>query len=454
MCKKLKAFFALLIAIAPAVRAQTGLTGAINTLLTPQIKNDEPGGVVLVAKNGQVIYKKPFGMADMELGVPVNDSMIFYIGSNTKQFTAIAILQLVEQGKIQLQDTIGKFIDSCPYPASSITIQQLLSHTSGLGSNYETASATLRNQAGATPAGLAKYVAQLPMDFSPGTKWDYNNANFYVLGWLVEKLSGKSYAGYVTENIFARAGMYNTYMQKELSIIKNRPHGYKNDKTGDIQPVNNINTGTTTYAAGGIQSTAADLLKWNRALLAGKIVKPATLTAAFTPQKLLNGEPVKYGLGWHLEELHGSPTVRHGGLVPGFTAETLYLPKEDVFVIILLNAGISKIPIIALSRIIAGLAIGKPYIFNEVAFDKSILKNFVGVYTNTHKEQINITEDNGQLCFQRPGGHLYVLHYAGNNEFFMDKDFLRVQFTTGAAGSIKSLQLSKVDIGMTEWFKD
>lgn len=452
MLLKSKLLTVALIAMTSFACAQTAsLPAQFDQLLNPYFNSHEPGGVVLVAKGGQVIYQKAFGLADMELNVPVNDSMIFYIGSNTKQFTAVAILQLLEQGKIQLQDTIGKFIP-CPWPASGVTIQQVLSHTSGLGSNYDPAFATIGDKPGNKTRKIAEYILRLPMIFSAGTKWEYNNAGFYVLGYLIEKLSGESYADYVTAHLFKPAGMYNTYMEKEMLIVKNRPNGYTNFKVG-MRNIQRNNMGATAYAAGGIQSTVADMLKWNRALLAGTIIQPATLTLAFTPQRLLNGQPVTYGFGWHLETLHGSPTIRHGGLVPGYTSETLYLPKEDVYVVILLNEETAYVPITALSRIIGAMAIGKPYIFNETAIDKQALKKFTGLYENKFNELVNISEQNGRLIFQRPNGGPNILYYAGNNEFFFEKDYFRVQFMTDSVGKIKSLQTSKVDIGMTEWFK-
>jgi hypothetical protein len=200
-------------------------------------------------------------------------------------------------------------------------------------------------------------------------------------------------------------------------------------------------------------STVQDMLKWLQALNRGILLKPETLAHAYIPQKLLNGTYANYGLGWHLEQIHGSATRRHGGMVPGYTSETLYLPEEDVYVVILTNAEFSPMPITALSRIMAGSAIGKPYIFQESAIDKNQLKKFVGLYENEFGEYLNITEQNGKLVFQRPNGNPYNLGYAGNNEFFFKKDFLRVHFVTGLSGKITSLQFSKVDLNMTEWLK-
>lgn len=430
--------------------SQSALSEDLNKLLQPYILANEPGGVVLVAKKGTVVYKKAFGMANMELNVPVNDSMIFYIGSNTKQFTAVAILQLSEKGKLQLQDSVGKFIN-CPYPVSGITIEQLLSHTSGMGSTNETPAYKLIDRKGVTPAELVKYYTSLPIEFPAGTKWAYNNANFYILGCLIEKLSGQSYADYVTENIFKPAGMLSTYMGKERSIIKNRPSGYTNFRLG----IFNIRVSTVEllYSSGGIQSTTEDMLKWNRALNGGRLLHTETLQHAYTPQTLVNGKKTSYGMGFHLQDLHRSPAYRHGGLVEGFTSETLYLPEEDVYVVMLLNQETFKIPIVPLVRIIAGLAINKPYNYTAIPISKAELPKFIGSYENTAGELVNITEQNGHLNFQRPYGTVYPLHYAGNNEFFLDKDLIRADFTLEADGKVKSLKTSQADVGIMEWFK-
>lgn len=443
--------FVCLVGIATSGISQTSVTEEFNKILQPYLKSDEPGGVILVAKKGEVIYKKAFGMANMELDVPVNDSMIFYIGSNTKQFTAVAILQLFEKGKLQLSDTLGKFIENCPYPVSGITIAQFLSHTSGMGSSNETPAYRMIDRKGVTAAELVRYYISLPIDFKAGTKWAYNNANFYILGYLIEKLSGIPYADYVTENIFRPAAMTNTYMGKESAIIKNRPLGYLNFRLGIMNT--RITTIETLYSSGGIQSTVEDMLKWNRALNAGKLIKPETLQYAYKPQTLANGSLTTYGMGFHLQELHKSPALRHGGLVEGFTSETLYLPNEDVYVVILLNEETFKIPIIPLARIFAGIAIDKPYSYTEISIDKKELPKFTGLYEFRTGELVNIAEINGRLTFQRPNGTLYDLHYSGNNEFFLDKDLLRTEFTSDSTGRIKSIKISQADAGMSEWFK-
>jgi CubicO group peptidase (beta-lactamase class C family) len=422
-------------------QAQTNLSRKIDSFLMTQFKPDEPGGVVLVAKNGNVLYKKAFGMADLELNVPVNDSMIFYIGSNTKQFTAVAILQLVEKNKLHLQDTLGKFIAGAPYPVSSITLRQLLSHTSGLTEKNEAIiNKLLKGQ---------KIENFISTDIVPGKKWEYSNTGYGTLGFIIEKITGKPYGEYIRENILKPAGMVHSFVDDNASIIKNRADGYAGPRQ------NNYNSRPTAKmgAAGGIMSTAEDMLQWTQALQSGILLKPETLQLAYTPQKLSDGSVTDYGMGWYLQELHGSATRRHGGRTAGYVSETLYFPQEGVYVIILTNTADPGFPIGAVTRIIAGMAINKPYIFEDQPIDKNELKTYIGLYENELGELVNISQEEGKLIWQRTNGGKAKLGFAGNNEFFFDKDFYRLNFNNDAAGKTTSLTFSKVDILPRVWFK-
>jgi CubicO group peptidase (beta-lactamase class C family) len=423
-------------------QAQTNLSNDIDKFLVTRFKPDEPGGVVLVAKNGKVLYKKAFGLADLELNVPVNDSMIFQIGSNTKQFTAVAILQLIEKNKLQLEDTLGKFITGAPYPVGRITMRQLLSHTSGL---------TEKN--GGVVGNLLKgksFDTSIAGSIVPGAKWEYNNVNFFALGFIIEKITGMSYGDYIREHIFKPAGMSHSNLVEPKAVIKNRAHGYARDKNVNIRVTDITNA---AGAAGAIQSTAEDMLKWIEALQANMLLKPETLQLAFTPQKLNDGSVTDYGMGWYVQELHGSPALRHGGGTTNQTSETLYLPQERVYVIILTNTTDPAIQIRAVSRVVAGIAIEKPYVFDDQPIDKNELKAYTGLYENEFGEQVNISAEDGKMIFQRPNRGKNKLGYAGKNEFFFDKDFFRANFNKDGAGKVTSLTLSKVDMKPLVWNK-
>jgi hypothetical protein len=283
----------------------------------------------------------------------------------------------------------------------------------------------------------------------PGSKWEYVNTNFAALGYIIEKVSGKSYGDYIKENIFKPAGMTHSYVDEPTLVIKNRAHGYGRERNVNIRVADLLNG----KAAGGIQSTAEDMLKWTEALQANKLLKPETLQLAYTPQKLNNGQLTDYGLGWYIQELHGSLTHRHGGRTFNQTSETLYLPQEAVYVIILTNTSDANIPIRAMSRVVAGIAIDKPYVFDDQPVDKNELKAYTGLYENDFGEPLNISAENGRLLFQRPNGSKLKLGFAGNNEFFLDRDFFRVNFNKDAAGKVTSLTFSKLEMMPIVWYK-
>jgi CubicO group peptidase (beta-lactamase class C family) len=333
---------------------------------------------------------------------------------------------------------------------SAVRIEQLLSHTSGISSNTDTPAYGLLTKKHENREEMVRYYANQPMEFPAGSKWKYNNANYYMLGFIIEKITGKSYESYLDENIFKPAGMLHSYVANNVKLIPKRASGYINGRLGIINA--NLNDVKGWYASGGIMSTAEDMYRWNRACRSGILVKKETLEKAFVRQKLSDGALNSYGFGWHIQNLHGSTTHRHGGAVPGFIAETLYLPDEDVFVVMLLNSE-SKVPSTALTRMIAGLVINKPYRFAEIKLSEAKQGSYQGSYRNGAGELINITEADGKVYFQRPGGNKYTIKPSTVNEFFFDKDYLWVEFKQDANGKINGLIFSQVGIGDMIWKK-
>jgi CubicO group peptidase (beta-lactamase class C family) len=428
------------------LHAQTTLTSFIDSLLATEIKANEPGGVVLVSKEGRIIYQKAFGMAQLELQVPTKENIVFHIGSLTKQFTAVAILQLYEQGKLSLQDTLGKFITGCSPEVGAITIEQLLTHTSGLA---EKASPGSRNE---TPGDMvASYINQ-PLQCKTGTKWQYTNTNYILLGYIIEKVTGSTYGNYLTAHIFKPAGMQHSCLADNTKLVMNRAAGYKIEKNGNILN-DRIANHRVHYAAGGILSTAQDMFAWYRSLYAGKLIKKETMAKAFAPGHLSDGTVIPYGYGWHLEKIQDSPTLRHGGSVPGFIAEAVYLPREDVYVVILTNAQ-SPRHTVAIGRVIAAMTIGKPYPFTATTIDPKLLPRLQGVYENSHNETVVITANGNKLHFQRPGGKLYEIKPASEYQFFFDEGYVVVEFHADASHTITGLTFTRVGIGPAiEWKK-
>jgi CubicO group peptidase (beta-lactamase class C family) len=324
-------------------------------MLSEQFKTNETGATALVARKGQVIYKKAFGMANLEYNIPMQVDHVFRIGSITKQFTAVAILQLMEQGKLGLQDDITKFIPDYPTHGHKITIEHLLTHTSGIQSYTGMKDFEKKMTLNLKPTELIDFFKNEPMEFAPGTKWNYNNSGYFLLGYIIEKVSGKTYPQFIEENFFKPLGMTNSLFGSDSKIVKNRAGAYEKDSTGFVNaPYLNMNQ---PYSAGSIQSTVEDLFKWHQAVHAYKLVKKESLDKAFTKYKLTDGKETEYGYGWGLGNIQGSPTIGHGGGIPGFLTQSIYLPKEDVFVAVFSNCGCN--PPFDIGDKMATLAIGK-----------------------------------------------------------------------------------------------
>ncbi len=403
-------------------------------MLLEQFKPGETGCAALVAKDGQVIYTRAFGLANLELNVPMQPDMVFRIGSITKQFTAIAILQLMEQGKLSLQDEITKFIPDYPTQAYKITVEHLLTHTSGIKS-YTNVPGYIKNvRTDMTPEELINSFKNLPMEFAPGTKWNYNNSGYVLLGYIIEKVTGKTYADYIQENFFTPLGMTSTCYGSDTRIIKNRAYGYQQGSEGIVN--SDYCSMTQPYAAGSIMSTVGDLFKWHQALYEGKLVKKETLEKAVTEYKLSDGKGANYGYGYFLSQLQGSPTVEHGGGILGYLTSSVYLPKEDVFVALFSNSTAKAPEFTALKM--AAMAIGKPLITTGITVDEVTLDQYAGIYVNDSGREVTIKRDGTQLAATLAGAGTRKMFPLEKDKFLVEDAFMYATFNRDASGKIIS----------------
>ena len=416
--------------------ADKQLTSGIDKLLSEQFKTGEAGATALVSRKGQIIYKKAFGMANMELNIPMQPDNVFRIGSMSKQFTAVAILQLMEQGKLNLQDDITRFIPDYPTHGHKITIEHLLTHTSGIMSY------TNMNEFGSImrldkkPEEMISFFKFQPMEFSPGTKWNYNNSGYFLLGYIIEKLSGKTYPEYVEENFFKPLEMNNSYYGSDSRIIKNRAAAYsKNEKEFvNADPLSM----TQPYAAGSLQSTVEDLYKWNQAIHSYKLVKKESLDKAFTPYVLSTGKKTDYGYGWSLGNIQGSPTIEHGGGINGFLTMGIYLPKEDVFVAVFSNCDCNGPDNVAAK--LGALAIGKPLDYKESIADTNAMKQLTGVYEmegSDDKRYISYSE--GKLYSQRNRNTKFNIKPYEKDKYFFESMMNTIEFVRNNSGNVEKL---------------
>lgn len=419
-------------------KGEKQLSAEFDKMLSEQFKPAGPGATALVARNGQVIYRKAFGMANVELDVPMQIDNVFRIGSISKQFTAVAILQLMEQGKLDVKDDIKKYIPDYPTHGYSITIEHLLTHTAGTKSYTDMKDFMERMRKDVTPAEMIDHFKGEPMEFAPGTKWNYNNSAYFLLGYIIEKLSGKTYPQYVEENFFKPLGMASSLYGDDAKIVKKRAGAYAKANNG-VENAAYLSM-TQPYAAGSLQSTVDDLFKWHKALHSYKLLKKETLEKAFVKYKLSSGKETNYGYGWFLGQIMGSPTIEHGGGINGFLTMSIYLPREDVFVAVFSNCECN--PPTETTAKLAALAIGKPYFYKEIKIDPAMLKEYTGVFENEEAEQRFITLADGQLFSQRSGGTRYKITAYEKDKFFFESLTTNIEFMRNAAGTIDRLAVT------------
>ncbi len=425
------------------------LAANFDKILSEQFKADEPGAVVLVSRNGDIIYNKAFGMANLELNVPMRVDNVFWIASIGKQFTAVAILQLMEQGKLNLHDEITKFIPDYPTQGNKITIEHLLTHTSGIHNFSGMKDPEKKLALDCSPNEVIDFFKNLPMRFSPGTKWEYSNSGYFLLGYIIEKITGKPYSVYLEDNFFKPLGMANSLYANDVRIIKNRVGAYT---LGDMGYENSISRNIThVYAAGAIQSTVEDFFKWHQGLHAYKLLKKENLEKALTRYKLTDGKETDYGYGWRLGCVFESPSIWHGGLITGFGAIEIYLPKEDVFVSIFSNCDCNYPKDIAFT--LAALAIGKPYEYQEIPVTNSVLQEYTGLYENQKGQQRIISVSENQLYSQLGRGpKSNIKSYQQDKFYFNDNAMFTIAFSRNKNGVVEKLTTQKLD-GIEIWNK-
>ncbi len=318
-------------------RSSKSIAKALNKYIEQDYRRVAPGCAVLVAKGSEIIYEQSFGTANIELEVPMQKDMVFRIGSLTKQYTAVAILREVEKGKISLGDGVQKFLKIKAEKWNKITIESLLTHTSGI-IGYDALDFHIPDaiRIDFPPKQFIDSLAQLPLNFSPGSKFEYSNSNYLLLGCILENIAGISYQQYLRENIFSPAGLMHTYYDSSSAIIPKRVSGYSKEAS-TLKNAEFIST-QQAFSAGALLANAEDLFKWHQALMSFKLVSKKMLDRAFTPFKLANGQMSDYGYGWFIREVNGIKSIGHRGAIDGFRSTESYYPNEDIFIAALFNS--------------------------------------------------------------------------------------------------------------------
>lgn len=321
------------------------MISAIDSIIEASIDPQGPGLAVAVAQNGDCLHCKGYGLANMEWSTPVTTDTVFRLASLTKPFTATAILLLQQQEKLNISDPITSYFPDFPADWNSITIEHLLTHTSGI-KNYNDLDGFIRiwSRADLSPRELTTLFADLPLECVPGSQFSYTNSNYVLLGLLIETLSGMSYDEFIRTHIFAPLGMNRSYYMLRGSIIPRRAAGYVRASQNNPYAYRGylhapFRSVTTSYSSGGLGSTLEDLLIWDNALRANTLLDKELQKRITTPALLSNGQSSTYGLGWYIEDQLGHRVAYHPGDIEGFS--TLMVRFLDLPITLILLANLS-----------------------------------------------------------------------------------------------------------------
>ncbi len=308
-----------------------------------------PGLSLAVVKDGRVVKARGYGLANVELDVPATERTIYQSGSVGKQFTAAAILLLVEDGKLSLDDRLPKFFPEAPESWRDITVRHLLTHTSGIRNYTDEALDRRRDY---TDDELVALAARSPLDFAPVTRWSYSNTGYVLLGIIVKKVTGTFYGDLLAERVFRPLGMATARVISEADVVKHRAAGYRL-VNGELKNQEWVSPSLNRTADGSLYLSVLDLVQWEGALAGTTFLSEASRHAWWTPVKLAGGGSYPYGMGWEVDFVRGRRMVGHGGSWQGFKTQILRLPDDRLTVIVLANLAEARQTAIALA--VAGL---------------------------------------------------------------------------------------------------
>jgi CubicO group peptidase (beta-lactamase class C family) len=303
-------------------------------MLSKYFKPGEPGASVIVSQRGAVLFRKAYGLANTETNAPLQPEFPLRTGSVTKQFTAAAIMLLAEQGKLSLADELGKYFPEYPEPGRHVTIENLLTHTSGIRNYTELPQFSVRLTRDVSPDDAIAFFKDAPMQFQPGHRFSYSNSNYFLLGRIVEKVSGISYQDFMQQQIFRPLQMYSTEIETATSPVAT-VIGYTRERRGIIKsPFYSM---SWPFAAGAMRTSVDDLVRWDHATRIGALLRRASWERMAKDFTLSDGGHTGYGYGWFIRRFRGNDALEHGGDIGGFSADTWRFPKEQIFIAVLAN---------------------------------------------------------------------------------------------------------------------
>ena len=396
-----------------------------------------PGLSIAVLKNGEIVKTAGYGFANLEHKVPAKPETIYQSGSVGKQFTATAVMMLVEEGKIGLDDPIKKYFPEGPDSWKSVKVRHLLSHTGGISNKlYD----QINMREDHTEEQILKKIAALPLDFTPGEKWNYSNPGYVLLGILIHKVTGKFYGDFLNERIFQPLGMNTTRIINEAAIIPNRAAGYVLEKD-ELQNQRWVAPMINTTADGSLYFTVLDMAKWDAALYGEKLLKRSSFDQMWTPTTLNNGKAEQYGFGWGFEDVRGHRLIAHGGSWQGFTTYIARYVNDQLTVVVLTNFAASTPGTIA--KGIAGIynADLKPVEPKRATVDPAIFDAYIGRYQLEPEYILTVTKEKDRLMIQSPEEPKLELIPESETKYVMDGDEGSITFVKDSAGRVTHIRM-------------
>jgi CubicO group peptidase (beta-lactamase class C family) len=399
-------------------------------------KKQVPGCALMVRHNGKVVLAAGYGFANLEHGVRVTQQTVFQSGSIGKQFTAMAIMMLIEEQKLALEDPISKYLD-VPENWSAIRVRHLLTHTSGLGDYPESFSL----QRDYTEDELLKMITAQRLAFAPGERWSYSNLGYVTLGILIHKVSGEFWGAFLQQRIFAPLAMKHTRVISEADIIPNRAAGYVL-KNGALKNQLWVSPTVNNTADGSLYFTVEELAKWDEALETRKLISRASYDQIWTPVKLNNGTTAPYGFGWRIAKTDsGHSLLEHGGAWQGFASYIVRYPEDRLTVAVLCNRAGASAGYIA--RHIAGLYVPSvaPRLRTAIKVDPAILSSYSGEYRLEDRFTIKVSVSGDRLETMWLGEKIVLLPES-ETDFFQEDSDRTFRFVKDAGGKVTSLIIS------------
>lgn len=428
----LVAFSALALTVGP-VAAQD--VARMDQVVRASSEADAFSGAVLVARDGRILLDQGYGLANREWNIPNDGDTRFRLGSLTKQFTAVAIMLLNQQGKLDLDAPIKTWLPDAPAAWDAITPRHLLSHTAGIPNftafdDYE----ALKTRP-ATTAELIARFSDRPLDFAPGSRFAYSNSGYVLLSAIIEAASGQTYADFVTANLFAPLGMADSGYDRHDAMLARRASGYTRTDAGIVN-ADYVDMSIPT-GAGALYSTTHDLLKWEQGLFGGRVLNPQSMTALTTPVRS------DYAMGLLVTQADGKKLVWHNGAIEGFNTYMAYDPGDRTAVIVLgnLNGDVPDKLGAALVTLARGGTVTLPSERRAVALSPDALKAYEGVYNLAPTFALTISVVDGKLMAQATGQPAFALTAEAEDAFFLTAIDAQITFTRNAAGAVEGLVL-------------